>query len=213
MRLKTRLLFGPLAAVILATGIVSLALFVPGYDHVRQTVSEIGEIGSPVRVPFAIMLFSVAIGVLVLALAVRDVARVLGYSLLPAYLIGAMAISAASVALFAHPHPLHNVFGISELIGYQAPLALALTWRRHPRARSIVTMSWILYIVIVAAIALNLSAPLDLDTVWSYVQPRVGVAQRVLFGAWFGWAAIVGALLSSAHGNTTPGVGRTRTEQ
>ena len=163
MRLRIRQLFGPLAVVILATGIVGLALFIPGYDHVRQTVSEIGEIGSPVRVPFAIMLCSVAIGVFILALAVRDFSRALGYSLLPAYLIGAMAISAVGVALFAHPHPLHNVFGLSELVGYQAPLALAL------------------------------------DAVWSYVQARYGAAQRVLFGAWFGWAAVLGILLSSAR--------------
>jgi hypothetical protein len=132
--------------------------------------------------------------------AAGDFSRALGYSLLPAYLIGAMAISAAGVALFAHPHPLHNVFGLSELVGYQAPLALALTWRRHPRARSIVTVSWILYTVIVVAIALNVSAPLGLDAVWSYVQPRYGVAQRVLFGAWFGWAAGVGLLMSAKLG-------------
>ncbi|MDP1860283.1 MAG: DUF998 domain-containing protein [Gemmatimonadaceae bacterium] len=213
MRLKTRLLFGPLVAVILATGLIVLPLFIPGYDHVRQTVSEIGEVGSPMRVPFAIMLCSVAIGVLVLAFAVRDFSRALGYSLLPAYLIGAMAVSAAGVALFAHPHPLHNVFGLSELVGYQAPLALALTWRRQPQARLIVTVSWVMYILIVVAIVLNLSAPLGLDAVWTYVQARYGVAQRVLFGAWFGWAAIVGALLSSARYNRTPGVGRTRAEQ
>ena len=33
-----------------------------------------------------------------------------------------MALSAAGVGVFAYPHPLHNVFGISELVGYQAPL-------------------------------------------------------------------------------------------
>jgi hypothetical protein len=27
-----------------------------------------------------------------------------------------MAVSAAGVGVFAHPHPLHNVFGLSELI-------------------------------------------------------------------------------------------------
>ena len=30
--------------------------------------------------------------------------------------------------IFAFPHPLHNTFGIYELIGYRAPLALALSW-------------------------------------------------------------------------------------
>ncbi len=46
-----RLLSGPLAAIILGFGIGGLALLIPGYSHVHQTVSEIGEIGSPARVP------------------------------------------------------------------------------------------------------------------------------------------------------------------
>ena len=67
-----------------------------------------------------------------------------------------MGLSAAGVGLFAHPNPLHNVFDISELIGYQAPLCLALTWRRDPRAGLLVSLSWILYVIIFAAIVLNL---------------------------------------------------------
>jgi hypothetical protein len=50
MNSNYRLLFGPLAAAILCFGIIGLALLLPGYSHVRQTVSEIGEIGSPARV-------------------------------------------------------------------------------------------------------------------------------------------------------------------
>ena len=51
MKRDYRLLFGPMAGVILALGIAGLALMIPGYSHVHQTVSEIGEIGSPARVP------------------------------------------------------------------------------------------------------------------------------------------------------------------
>ena len=196
MPLRIRLLFGPLAAAILVIGIVGLASWIPGYDHVRQTVSEIGEIGSPVRIPFAILLCAVSTCVLILASAVRDKSRPMLYSPLPAYLIGAMALSIAGVAIFAHPHPLHNVFGISELIGYQAPLAFALTWRRHPHARSIVMLSLALYIVTIAAIVLNLSSLFGPSALRSYVQPRYGLAQRALFSAWFGWSALLGILLS-----------------
>ena len=72
MKRNYRLLFGPLAAAILGFGIAGLALLIPGYSHVHQTVSEIGEIGSPARVAFAIMLFCVAACILVFASAVRD---------------------------------------------------------------------------------------------------------------------------------------------
>ena len=43
------LLFGPALAVVLALTILTLPALVPGYDGVRQTVSEIGEAGSPAR--------------------------------------------------------------------------------------------------------------------------------------------------------------------
>ena len=56
-----RLLFGPLAAVLLIVGIAVLPLWVPGYSQVHQTVSEIGEMDSPARIPFAIMLCGVAV--------------------------------------------------------------------------------------------------------------------------------------------------------
>src|SRR5260370_39998773 len=90
-----RLLFGPLAGVILAFGIAGLDLMIPGYSHVRQTVSEIGEIGSPARVPFAIMLCCVSACILVFASAVRDISIQAGRSALAAYVIGFMALAAA----------------------------------------------------------------------------------------------------------------------
>ncbi|HJW37491.1 MAG TPA: DUF998 domain-containing protein [Candidatus Udaeobacter sp.] len=193
MRRNYRLLFGPLAGAILAFGIAGLALLIPGYSHVRQTVSEIGEIGSPARVPFAIMLFCVAACILVFASAVRDVSVAAHHSRLAAYVIGFMALPAAGIGLFAYPHPLHNLFGMSELIGYQAPLVFALTWRRDPRAKTLVVLSWILFALIWGAIALNLSA--FAAPVWAYVKPVHGLAQRALFAAWFGWCALVGILL------------------
>jgi hypothetical membrane protein len=188
-----RLLFGPLAGIILGLGITGLALLIPGYSHAHQTVSEIGEIGSPARVPFAIMLFCVAACILVFASAVRDVSITGQRSQLAAYLIGFMALPAAGIGVFAYPHALHNVFGLSELIGYQAPLVLALTWRRDPQAKTLVALSWIFSALVWGAIALNLTS--FVQPVWAYVKPVHGLAQRALFAAWFGWCAVVGILL------------------
>ncbi len=195
MKQNYRLLFGPLAAAILGFGIAGLALLIPGYSHVQQTVSEIGEIGSPARVPFAIMLCCVAACILVFASAVRDLSVMAHHSRLAAYLIGFMALPAAGIGIFAYPHPLHNIFGISELIGYQAPLVLAFTWRRDPRAKTLVALSWILSVLIWGAIALNLSSFNSQGPIWAYVKPVHGLAQRALFAAWFGWCTVVGILL------------------
>lgn len=194
MKRDFRLLLGPLAGVILALGMAGLALMIPGYSHVHQTVSEIGEIGSPARVPFAIILCCVAGCILVFALAMRDRSVQAGHSPSAAYLTGCMALSAAGVGLFAYPHPLHNVFGISELIGYQAPLCFALTWKRDSRAGSLVFLSWILYAAICAALVLNLSSLDRQGAIWAYVKPAYGLAQRALFAGWFGWCAAVGLI-------------------
>jgi len=195
MKRSYRLLFGPLAAAILGFGIAGLALLVPGYSHVHQTVSEIGEIGSPARVPFAIMLCFVAACILVFALGVRHLSVETGHSQFAAYLIGFMALPAAGVGVFAYPHPLHNIFGISELIGYQAPLVFALTWRRDLRATTVVAVSWIFSVLVWGAIILNLSSLDRQVVIWAYVKPVHGLAQRSLFAAWFGWCAVVGILL------------------
>ena len=195
MKRDYRLLFGPLAGAILALGVAGLGLMIPGYNHVRQTVSEIGEIGSPARVPFAIMLCCVAACILVFAAAVRHRSLQAGHSRLAAYLLGFMALPAAGLGVFAYPHPLHNVFGISELIGYQAPLVFAWTWRRDPRARTLVAVSWLFSVLIWVAILLNLSSLDRQGLLWAYVKPLNGLAQRSLFAGWFGWCAVLGVLL------------------
>jgi len=197
-----RLLFGPLAGVILGFGIAGLGLLIPDYNHVRQTVSEIGEIGSPARVPFAIMLGCVAACILVFASAVFNVSVAADRSRFTGYLIGFMALPAAGIGVFAYPHPAHNVFGMSELIGYQAPFVFALTWRRDPRAKTLVILSWIFFAFIWGAIALNLSA--FVAPVWAYVKPVHGLAQRALFAAWFGWCFVLGILLLGHTGRILP---------
>jgi hypothetical protein len=195
MHRNSRLLCGPLAAVIFAVGVAGLPLIVPDYSSIHQTVSEIGEVGSPARIPFAAMLLSVALCIAIFALGVRDVSLASGRPLLVAYLIGYMAIPSAGIGIFAFPHPLHNVFGISELIGYHAPLALALTWRGDPRAKSLVRFSWIIAFAIWVALGLNMSAMARDGIVWTHVKPVLGLVQRSLFAVWFLWSAVLGGAL------------------
>jgi len=189
------LLFGPLATVLFVLGVAVLATMVPGYSHVHQTMSEIGEVGSPVQMPFTIMAVAVAVCILVFAIALRGASVAAGHSALAAYVTGCMAISLAGVGIFSFPHPLHNVFGISEIVGYQAPLAFALTWRRDPRARSLVAFSWIMFVAVWIAIGLNLSSLDSSGSLWHTVHPVIGIAQRALFGAWFLWLAVTGLAL------------------
>ena len=117
MTRDNRLLFGPLSLAIFTPGILILPAFIPGYDSVRQTVSEIGEMDSPMRWPFAAMLFAVAICVSIFALGLRGACIQARHSSVSAWLAAWMAVAAGAIGWFAFPHPLHNVFGLSELIG------------------------------------------------------------------------------------------------
>jgi hypothetical protein len=135
---------------------------------------------------------------LVFASAIRDVSVAAHHPRLAAYLIAFMALPAAGIGVFAYPHPAHNFFRMSELIRYQARLAFALAWRHDPRAKTLVGMSWIFFVLIWGAIALNLSA--FAAPVWAYVKPVHGLAQRALFAAWFGWCAVLRTLLLGETG-------------
>jgi hypothetical protein len=194
MTSRWRLWLGLLAAIILTLGIAGLAMMVPDYSQVRQTVSEIGEIGSPAQVPFALMLSCVAASLLVFASALRACALQRGHSTSAAYFVGFMAISSAGVGIFAFPHPLHNVFGIAELIGYQAPLVMALNWRGDPQARRLVAFSWFMTALVWIAIILNLSTLHRSGVTWAAIRPIYGLVQRSLFAFWFIWCAGAGVL-------------------
>ena len=187
--------FGPLAAAIFALGVAFLAAMIPGYSHVHRTMSEIGEVGSPVQWPFTVMALAVAVCILVFAGALRSVSMAARHSPAAAYLCACMAISLAGVGIFSFPHPLHNAFGISELIGYQAPLVFALSWRGDVRAKGLVAFSWIVFAMICFAIVLNLSSIDPAGGLWQHVRPVIGIAQRALFGAWFVWCACAGPAL------------------
>jgi hypothetical protein len=194
MTLRTRLLFGPAAALVLLVGIAGLPLMIPGYDQVRQTVSEIGEMDSPARIPFAVMLCAVATGILVFGSALRDLLKKSGHATLPGWLTGCMAICAAGVGIFAYPHPWHNIFGTSELIGYQAPLALALTLRSDSRMKRLANFSAIMAALVWCAILANFVVFFRHSTLWMEMRPFYGLMQRSLFATWFVWCAGIGFL-------------------
>lgn len=193
MKANYPLLAGPWAAVIFALGVILLPLGVPGYSSVHQTVSEIGMGGSPMRIAFILMLCVVALCLLFFGWGLRSASLRLGHSPLAGYLVACAAVSAAGVALF--PAPIHNYFGLSELIGYQAPLALALTWRRDPRAKVVVGLSSVMSVLMWCAIAANLSVLDRGGSLFAYERPVYGLVQRALFLVFFAWCYGVGQIL------------------
>jgi hypothetical membrane protein len=195
MQRDLRLLFGPLAAVMFTIGIIALALLVPSYDQIRQTVSEIGEMDSPMRWPFTAMLCVVAACVAVFAIALRRASLDARHNTVSAWLTDWMAVVSIAIGIFAFPHPLHNVFGMSELIAYQAPLAFALAWRNDPRGRGVVSFSWLMYLLLWISLAFNMAQIIHGGALWNTIKPFYGLVQRSLFACFFIWIAGVGFAL------------------
>lgn len=96
-------LTGPMAGLVFLGTLVGLPFLVPDYDSVHQTVSEIGEVGSPAQLAFTLCLCAAALCVLVFAWELRDASRRFGRPAGAAYLTACMAISTAGVGIFSSP--------------------------------------------------------------------------------------------------------------
>lgn len=190
-----RLWFGPAAFLLFLAGTFTIGLITPGYSHVRQSVSELGEVGSPGQAAFSILLCLVAACLIVCAIAIARSLREIRCAELPAWFVAAMAISCAGVGIFSFPHPLHNVFGLSETVGLQAPLVAALVARRNPRARRLLVFSIVMYVVVLLAMAINLVPVVRPAGLWVQVKPFFGLVQRFLFLSWFVWCTGYAMLL------------------
>jgi hypothetical membrane protein len=194
MRTETRLLFGPIAAAIFFFGVVGLSLFIPGYSHVRDDISPIGKMGSPLRIPFSVVLICYACSLLIFASGIFRTAANSGAPRLPAWLIGWYALTQLGIAVFATPHPLHNIFGLLSFLGLLAPLSLAFTWRRAG-PRSLVVISFVLGAMVLGSLILNLSELFPQSALWQLVAPYPGLGQRLLVAVWLAWLVTTGLMM------------------
>ena len=195
MRTETRLLFGPIAAVIFFFGVLGLSLLLPGYSHVHQDISTIGKSGSPERVPFSVVFIFYACSLLIFASGILNVAGHAGTSRLPAYLVAFMAFTQIGIAIFATPHPLHNMFGIASMAGFLAPIAMAVSWRRVRSARTLIVVSYILGFLVLGSIIVGLSEFYPQSQLWQLVKSVPGLVQRSLAAAWLAWLFVSGTLM------------------
>jgi hypothetical protein len=177
-------------AVFIGTSIV-LGALLPNYDPITQTISEIGEKGSPFEMPFKIAGLFVAGCFVLFTYGVYRFSVARQLSLVPAFLLGFFAVHQWGVFIFESPHPLHNVFGISSTLGFLAPLGLAITWPSTSDLRVLRRVSWVAAVLVLIAIVLNLS-PLFIQV--PHVVDHYGLIQRSLF-VFFFWCAYLAIIL------------------
>ena len=193
MRHRLLLWAGPAALLAFFGSTLALGTALPGYSPVRQTVSEIGMAGSPVATAFAASLIAVAVLVATFGLAVGQYAGEHRLSKAPALFVVAFGASLLGVAAFPSPDPWHNRFGLSETIGYLSPLVLAIAWRSRAGYRGIVAGSAIAFLLVLAAVVLNL-LPAFVRVSQDY-GAWYGLMQRALFAGFFGWTGGLGLTL------------------
>jgi len=194
MKTETRLLFGPVAATIFFVGVIGLALLVPGYSHLQQSISAIGRLGTPMRTPFALVIACYSASILIFASGIYSLAVARGASKLPAYWLGFLALTQLGIAVFATPHPLHDMFGLLGLLGDLVPLVLAFTWRRVG-PRNIVAISFGLGLLVFATLILNLSELFPQSALWQLEEPYPGLAQRLFVVVWLTWLVVAGVAM------------------
>jgi hypothetical membrane protein len=185
------LIFGLVAGVVFIGAMTILGALLLNYDPVTQTISEIGERGSPFETTFRLVNLFVAGCFILFAFGVYRFSKERRISLMPAVLIGFFAAMELGVFIFESPHPWHNLFGISSTLGFFAPLALAITWPSAPDLIALRRVSAIAAALLILSLALNLS---ELFVRVSYIVEHIGVVQRTLFVFHF-WCAYVAFVL------------------
>ncbi len=187
------------AVFILAT--LLMGLLKADYNSVAQTVSEIGRVGSALRLPYALMLSVVGILSMAFALGLWRVCKNHGVSTVPAWLVGSFGLLDIGFAAFPSPMPMHNIIGLGHLFGYFAPVWAAIAWRNNEYLKSIAYCSFIASGLVIAGLILNLSPIVDPGL---YPLEFYGVVQRTLLYSYFIWVILVAFLFARLEKQTIP---------
>lgn len=187
MDIRKILSLGWMTAMLFISGSLVLGSFLDDYSSISQTVSEIGQEGSPLELVWQV--FSLLVGVLLILFSVGIIsyARRNKWSVIPGLFVLFAGLSEFGIALFPSPHPLHNVFGLSMTIGYFTPLMFFLLWK-DKLGTPFKRYSLLAFILILLGIFLNLS-PMFAPKL--YPLEYYGLVQRFLLYTFYLYMAYV----------------------
>lgn len=171
---------GWIVPIISILGSLILGFTLPEYNTAAQTLSEIGEEGSPYYLIWMIFSFCIDMCITLFGIGILLYAKSNKLSKIPAIFIIGHGLSGIGASIFPTPHSLHNLFGSSNLIWYCAPLMFALIWKtkRGKMFRNVSTITF--FTVIVFGTVLNLNPMFEPSL---YPMKYYGVAQRyIIYG-------------------------------
>lgn len=176
---------GWMAGIGFIFGTLILGYQLPDYDLVSQTVSEIGQLGSPLQNTFRIFSFVISILLIIFSLSLISFSRKNSLSILPAIMLLTFGLAEFGIGVFPSPHPLHNVFGLSLTIGYLSPLFFFLLWKDSLGKRFKWISLWI-FILVIIGIFLNLTPAFAPEL---YPLEYYGLVQRFLLYSFYAYLA------------------------
>ena len=178
---------GWLAGLSFIFGTLILGAILADYNIVSQTVSEIGQKGSPLEGTFQIFSYSISILLILFSASLIFLSRKNSLSVVPGIFLLTFGLAEFGIGVFASPHPLHNVFGLSLTIGYFSPLMFFLLWKSRLGQRFKWISLWV-FILVIIGIFLNLTPAFAPDL---YNLNYYGLVQRFLLYTFYAYCAYV----------------------
>lgn len=178
---------GWVGASVFIIGSLLLGSLLPDYNAVSQTVSEIGQEGSVLYNPWQIFTVSVGVLLILFSVGIYSFARQHKLSVLPGLFLLAAGISQFGIGLYPSPHHLHNVFGLSMILGYLSPIVIALSWKIK-LGKNFQRISYLTFILIMIGIFLNLSPAFAPEL---YPLAYYGLVQRFLLYTFYTYVFFV----------------------
>ncbi|MCP4978067.1 MAG: DUF998 domain-containing protein [Maribacter sp.] len=185
--MKKLLSLGWITTTIFIVGTFVLGGLLVNYSPISQTISEIGEVGSPLYLQWQIFTMVIGILLMLFAIGIISFSRHNNLSVIPGIFIIFSGLSEFGIALFASPHPLHNVFGLSMTVGYFSALIFVLFWK-NKLGITFKRVSLIAFILIILGIFLNLTPAFAPSL---YPLEYYGIVQRFLLFTFYLYFAFV----------------------
>jgi len=158
-----------------------------GYSAISQTVSEIGQKGSPLYFPWQLFTIGTSCLLILFAFGLISFAKKRKLTIVPALFILAYGLSQFAMGFFPSPHSLHNIFGLSMIVGYFSPLMFVVCWKNQ-LGTSFKRLSILAFILMLIGIFLNLTPAFSPNL---YSLEYYGIVQRFLLFTFYIYCAFI----------------------
>ena len=158
------------------------------YHHLRNTISELGKLGSPGEAPTSWILLALAMTCFLFSVAFLKKSRELGISIAPALLTFPFAFAMGWAGYFPLGNFFHGILGPLPLLLILSPLSALFLWRKVPVSRQVRVAS---------GIALFLMLLILLRFVRPFGFQFEGLVQRFFYLGWTLWLLALGIHLGN----------------